>query len=119
MRQEFAASYQARLMSGLAAANRAPGLGSPRPRARGQRSRLRPAQLWLTNQRLLFSVRKLRFWRFETPVMKRKRIAALLLLILSSAILEAHAQGNGKSLAEKLGFPRDAKLLIVHADDVG
>ena len=29
------------------------------------------------------------------------------------------AQVNTKSLAEKLGFARDAKLLIVHADDVG
>jgi predicted glycoside hydrolase/deacetylase ChbG (UPF0249 family) len=35
------------------------------------------------------------------------------------SLLEAHAQVNGKSLAEKLGFARDAKLLIVHADDVG
>ncbi len=30
-----------------------------------------------------------------------------------------HAQDAGKTLAERLGFPRDAKLLIVHADDVG
>ena len=51
--------------------------------------------------------------------MNRKRIAALLLLIPSSALFEARAQVNGKSLAEKLGFPRDARLLIVHADDVG
>src|SRR6266436_1947759 len=31
----------------------------------------------------------------------------------------SHAQDAGKTLAERLGFPRDAKLLIVHADDVG
>ncbi len=30
-----------------------------------------------------------------------------------------HAQDPTKTLAERLGFPRDAKLLIVHADDVG
>jgi len=51
--------------------------------------------------------------------MNRNRIFILLFLFLAGALLEAHAQVNGKSLAEKLGFPRDAKLLIVHADDVG
>jgi len=51
--------------------------------------------------------------------MNRNRISVLLFLFLASAILEAHAQVNGKSLAEKLGFAREAKLLIVHADDVG
>ena len=29
------------------------------------------------------------------------------------------AQGPAKALQEKLGYPRDAKLLIVHADDLG
>jgi predicted glycoside hydrolase/deacetylase ChbG (UPF0249 family) len=33
--------------------------------------------------------------------------------------LQTSAQNSGKSLAEKLGYSRDAKLLIVHADDVG
>ena len=51
--------------------------------------------------------------------MNRNRISVLLFLFLASAILEAHAQVNGKSLAEKLGFAREAKLLIVHVDDVG
>jgi len=51
--------------------------------------------------------------------MNRNRISLLLFLFLASALLEAHAQVNGKSLAEKLGFPRDAKLLIIHADDIG
>src|SRR6195256_5042297 len=51
--------------------------------------------------------------------MSRNRIFILLFLFLAGALLEAHAQVNGKSLGEKLGFPRDAKLLIVHADDVG
>jgi len=43
----------------------------------------------------------------------------LLLIFLGAAFLEVRAQDSGKSLAEKLGFARDAKLLIVHADDVG
>lgn len=49
--------------------------------------------------------------------MKRKWIAALLLLVVGPTP-EGQAQ-NQMSMAEKLGFARDAKLLIVHADDVG
>jgi predicted glycoside hydrolase/deacetylase ChbG (UPF0249 family) len=41
-----------------------------------------------------------------------------LFLFLGSP-LQTSAQNSGKSLAEKLGYSRDAKLLIVHADDVG
>jgi predicted glycoside hydrolase/deacetylase ChbG (UPF0249 family) len=51
--------------------------------------------------------------------MKQKRIALALLFLLAIAVHRASAQGAQNSLAEKLGFPRDAKLLIVHADDVG
>src|SRR5713101_1977448 len=51
--------------------------------------------------------------------MKQKRIAFLLLFLLAIAVHRASAQGAQNSLAEKLGFPGDAKLLIVHADDVG
>jgi predicted glycoside hydrolase/deacetylase ChbG (UPF0249 family) len=51
--------------------------------------------------------------------MNRKRIFVLLLLVFSRAPSETHAQVSGKSLAEKAGFARDTKLLIVHADDVG
>ncbi len=51
--------------------------------------------------------------------MNRKRISVLLLIYLAGALLDAHAQDVGKSLPEKLGFARDAKLLIIHADDVG
>jgi predicted glycoside hydrolase/deacetylase ChbG (UPF0249 family) len=51
--------------------------------------------------------------------MKQKRIAFLFLFSLAAAILVASAQENPKSLAEKLGFSRDSKLLIVHADDLG
>jgi len=47
--------------------------------------------------------------------MKQKRIALALLFLLAVAVHGASAQGAQNSLAEKLGFPRDAKLLIVHA----
>ena len=40
-------------------------------------------------------------------------------MLLACPLQEVHAQVSPKSLAEKLGFPRDAKILIVHADDVG
>jgi predicted glycoside hydrolase/deacetylase ChbG (UPF0249 family) len=43
-----------------------------------------------------------------------KRLFAITFLLLSSVAL-AQAQ----SVAERLGYPRDAKLLIVHADDLG
>jgi predicted glycoside hydrolase/deacetylase ChbG (UPF0249 family) len=51
--------------------------------------------------------------------MKRKHIMPLSSFLLFAALVGAQAQNNDKSLAEKLGFSRDAKLLIVHADDVG
>jgi predicted glycoside hydrolase/deacetylase ChbG (UPF0249 family) len=51
--------------------------------------------------------------------MNRKRVSVLLLFYLAGALLDARAQDAGKSLTEKLGFARDAKLLVVHADDVG
>src|SRR5712675_1695457 len=40
------------------------------------------------------------------------------LLALGGLVLPAIGQ-NKTSVAERLGFGRDAKLLIVHADDVG
>ncbi len=51
--------------------------------------------------------------------MNRSRISTLLFFFLAITLVDAHAQSGGKSLAEKLGYPRDSKLLIVHADDVG
>lgn len=51
--------------------------------------------------------------------MIRNRICATFFVLLACVLPEAHAQVNAKSLAEKLGFPREAKILIVHADDVG
>jgi chitin disaccharide deacetylase len=44
----------------------------------------------------------------------------LLLLCVTMLLIDADGQdAGGKSLAERLGYPPDAKLLIVHADDVG
>src|SRR5271154_5841982 len=49
------------------------------------------------------------------------RVCLLILFCLAGALSDTHAQdvGKGKSLAEKLGYARDAKLVIIHADDVG
>jgi len=46
--------------------------------------------------------------------MKRIMIAALAIFLLLTDV-----SAQEKSLAERLGYPRDAKLLIVHADDLG
>jgi predicted glycoside hydrolase/deacetylase ChbG (UPF0249 family) len=48
--------------------------------------------------------------------MKRSLFAALMVVALSSQGL---GQSGEKTLAERLGHPRDAKLLVVHADDLG
>jgi predicted glycoside hydrolase/deacetylase ChbG (UPF0249 family) len=50
--------------------------------------------------------------------MKGKWMVGLLLWLAAGFALAGQAQ-NKVSVAEKLGFARDAKLLIVHADDVG
>jgi chitin disaccharide deacetylase len=52
--------------------------------------------------------------------LSRKRLARFLiyLIVVAGLPLETSAQ-NKISVAERLGFARDAKLLIVHADDVG
>ena len=49
--------------------------------------------------------------------MKRILPFALLLVLLTFTI--TIAQDAQKSVAERLGYPRDAKLLIIHADDLG
>lgn len=51
--------------------------------------------------------------------MKCKQILAFVMFFLAGPLFRTHAQNANKSLADKLGFPRDAILLIVHADDVG
>jgi predicted glycoside hydrolase/deacetylase ChbG (UPF0249 family) len=43
-------------------------------------------------------------------------LTALLALL---ALIPVHSQEPQKTIAERLGYPRDAKLLIVHADDLG
>jgi chitin disaccharide deacetylase len=52
---------------------------------------------------------------------RRKRILRSLLFFIASMALNAHAQDatKTKSLAARIGYAPDAKLLIVHADDVG
>jgi predicted glycoside hydrolase/deacetylase ChbG (UPF0249 family) len=46
-------------------------------------------------------------------------LPVLAFILLTIAFREAGAQSATKSLAEKLGYPRDAKLVIIHADDLG
>jgi chitin disaccharide deacetylase len=50
--------------------------------------------------------------------MKRSLVALLLFLTLLP-VAETRSQQSAKTLAERLGYPRDTKLLIVHADDLG
>ena len=45
------------------------------------------------------------------------RITKWLFLIASGISLAAMTNAQDVSLAEKLGYPADAKLLILHADD--
>src|ERR1700674_4313367 len=47
--------------------------------------------------------------------MRMRKLVAALSLLLSTV---ANAQGQTKTLAERLGYPADSKLLIVHADDL-
>src|SRR5215213_1401159 len=48
-----------------------------------------------------------------------KRTIVIALAILTFALNTTRAQEPVKTIAERLGYPRDAKLLIVHADDLG
>jgi predicted glycoside hydrolase/deacetylase ChbG (UPF0249 family) len=47
-----------------------------------------------------------------------KRLSMIVLTIVACVCL-AQGQEPTKSIAERLGYPKDAKLLIVHADDLG
>jgi chitin disaccharide deacetylase len=51
--------------------------------------------------------------------MIRNRAWVAILLGLIVTVLNANGQVTRKTLAERLGYSRDEKLLIVHADDVG
>ena len=50
--------------------------------------------------------------------MKRTLVVALTIITLLP-LAATHSQDAPKTIAERLGYPRDAKLLIVHADDLG
>src|SRR5918996_4430635 len=50
--------------------------------------------------------------------MKRLLLVVLAILTLLPVAV-ARNQDTQKTIAERLGYPRDAKLLIVHADDLG
>ena len=50
--------------------------------------------------------------------MKQKLMLAVAVLALLTGV-EIRGQEPTKTIAERLGYPRDAKLLIVHADDLG
>jgi len=51
--------------------------------------------------------------------MRPINIAALCWCVLVALVLASTASAQPRSLAERLGYPADAKLLIVHADDLG
>ena len=51
--------------------------------------------------------------------MKRFLVAALLLFSVSPFAFGQTTPAPARPLHERLGYPRDAKLLIVHADDLG
>jgi len=47
------------------------------------------------------------------------RFFGITLFLLTTTSITAEAQTVAKSLAERLGYARDAKIVIVHADDLG
>lgn len=54
----------------------------------------------------------------KNPTKKAVFLACLFFLAISP-FKPSSAQSLPKTLGERLGFPRDAKLVIIHADDVG
>src|ERR1044071_7456449 len=48
-----------------------------------------------------------------------KRTIVIALALFTFALTTTRAQEPVKTIAERLGYPKDAKLLIVHADDLG
>src|SRR6185503_7657192 len=53
----------------------------------------------------------------SVAVMKPITLLVICFVVLVALVPGASAQN--RSLAERLGYPADAKLLIVHADDLG
>jgi len=56
------------------------------------------------------------FWFNHIIMKKRKQFLSFFLFFFATLLLQA--QGS-TSITEKLGYPVDAKLLIIHADDLG
>src|SRR5215204_255524 len=54
---------------------------------------------------------------FSTAMKQTLTLAVVVMALL--ACVEVRSQEQAKTIAERLGYPRDAKLLIVHADDLG
>src|SRR5256714_10923368 len=52
--------------------------------------------------------------RFPSPPMLKSLVIPALTLICTSVL-----SAQQRTVAERLGYPRDAKLLIIHADDLG
>jgi hypothetical protein len=52
----------------------------------------------------------------DIPQLRLIRIIASLLAVL---VVVSSVQAQNRTLAERLGYSRDAKLVIVHADDLG
>src|ERR1043165_5254882 len=47
------------------------------------------------------------------------RVIPKFLSVLALVVVVASVHAQERTLAERLGYPRDAKLIIVHADDLG
>src|SRR6266576_2853624 len=54
------------------------------------------------------------FFRSRRPAMRTVLRSLLALLLLAPAL-----PAQTRTVAERLGYPQDAKLLILHADDLG
>lgn len=53
------------------------------------------------------------------PKMGISKVFLNVFALLASILVVASAQAQERTLAERLGYPADTKLLIVHADDLG
>src|SRR5690606_16295123 len=68
-----------------------------------------------SNNSLTFSrnhLDRIKLSLLNPPDMKRSALTLLVLLFFCTAVL-------AQSIQEKLGYPKNAKLLIIHADDLG
>jgi chitin disaccharide deacetylase len=48
-----------------------------------------------------------------------RKFSVVLVLVLAGGAIATQAQTAPKSLAERLGYARDAKLVVIHGDDLG